>query len=117
MTERTSIPIMAGVGRIQVMRTRVDAPGVGAHQVSIGASFARNTTAFASKTRVIEVYTDVACYFRQGDVTVEATSADFYLPATTGRLYSLGGDQLAHAPHFAVIQVASAGTLYINELE
>lgn len=119
MNVRSSLPKNPGGGLAQVMRSRVGAAGVGSHELTIGATSARNTTAFDANTRVIEVYAAVACHYRQGDDTVTATATDHYLPATTGRLYALGGDQLAQATHFAVIEAAVGvgGKIFITEME
>lgn len=117
MSVRSSLPKNPGGGLVQVMRTKVGAAGVGAHEIAIGGSSVRNSVAFDSDTRVIEVWADVACRFRQGDVTVVAAANDHRLPAMTGRLYAVGGDQLTQATHFAVIQESTGGTLYITEME
>lgn len=117
MSARSSLPKNPGGGLVQVMRSKVGAAGVGAHQITVSGTSARNTTAFDTDTRVIEVYAIEDCWFRQGDGTITAAANDHFLPAKTGRLYAIGGDQLTQATHFAAIQVTTGGTLYITEME
>lgn len=111
MGTRSTAPAEVDGGIIQVLRAKT------AHQITVGAASARNTVAFASDSRVIEIYSDVACYFQTGDVTITASATDHYLPAQQARVYSLGGDKQAQHTHIAAIQASTGGTLYISELE
>lgn len=116
MTVKTTMPRDAAGSFVQVLRLLAG----GAHAVAIGAGSLRNVTAFDANTRVVEIYATVDCRIRQGDGTVTAVGTDSFLPAKTGRLYSLGGDQQTQATHIAVIQdptAATAGTLDISEME
>ena len=78
---------------------------------------ARNSVAFSTDSRVIEIYSDVACYFQTGSVAITASATDHYLPATQARVYALGGDKTTHHTHIAVIRAVGDGTLYVSELE
>ena len=113
MTVRTAMPRDASGNYVQVMRPFA----TGAHEITIAGASDRNSSAFNTSTRVIEIYSDVACRFLLGDVTVTASATDHYLPAHRGRVYSLGGDQQAQYTHIAVIQQSAGGTLWISELE
>ena len=113
MGTRSAAPIDVDGDLIQVMRAKAS----GAHQISIAATTDRNSSAFATGSRVIEIYADVACYFQTGDVTVTASATDHYLPAQQARVYSLGGDKQTQHTHIAAIRASGDGTLYISELE
>lgn len=113
MTVRSTMPIDAGGAFVQVLRLLAG----GAHVVTIGAASARNSVAFNSNIRVIEVWASVDCRIRQGDGTVTALATDSWLPKGTGRLYALGGDKQAQATHIAVIQETTGGVLEISEME
>lgn len=113
MTVKTAMPLDSSGAFVQVLRLLAG----GSQEITIAASSARNGVAFNSTTRVIEIYSTVDCRIRQGDGTVTALATDSWLPATTGRLYALGGDQQTQATHIAVIQESTGGTLYISEME
>ena len=113
MTVRTAMPRDASGAYVQVMRPLAG----GAHTITIGAASARNSSAFDTNTRVLEIYSDTACYFQTGNSGITASSADHYLPAQRGRVYSIGGDQQAQHTHIAVIQASAGGTLWVSELE
>ena len=110
---RSAAPIDADGDLIQVMRAKAGA----AHQISIAVTTDRNSSAFATGSRVIEIYSDVACYFQTGDNTVTATATDHYLPAQQARVYALGGDKQTQHTHIAGIRSSIDGTLWISELE
>ena len=107
------MPRDASGAYVQVMRPLAG----GAHQITIAGASDRNSSAFNTNTRVIEIYSEVACYFQTGDNTVTASATDHYLPAQRGRVYSIGGDQQAQHTYIAVIQVSAGGTLWVSELE
>lgn len=113
MVTRSTAPAEVDGGIIQVMRAKAGA----AHQISIAATTDRNSSAFATGSRVIEIYADVACYFQTGDNTVTASATDHYLPAQQARVYALGGDKQTQHTHIAVIRASGDGTLWISELE
>ncbi len=89
----------------------------GAHSITVGATSARNSTAFDGETRIISVYSDVAVYIAFGSAAVTASSSDHYFPAGTYYDIAIGGDHSAHYTHMAVLQVSVAGTAYISEKE
>lgn len=89
----------------------------GAHSISVGASTARNSTGFNAATRVVSLYSDVACYVKFGDNTVTATSSDHYFPAGLYYDIAVGGGDTGHYTNVAVLRVSENGTLYISEKE
>ncbi len=89
----------------------------GAHNITIGASSARNASAFDASTRVISIYSDVPVYIAFGDSSINATASDHYFPANLYYDIAIGGDSSAHYTHMAVLQVSQAGTIYISEKE
>lgn len=89
----------------------------GAHAISVGASSARNATGFNADTRVVSLYSDVACYVKFGDNTVAATSSDHYFPAGVYYDIAVGGGDTGHYTNVAVLRVSENGTLYISEKE
>lgn len=89
----------------------------GAHQITIGPSSSRNSTALNDHTQIISIYSDVAVYLAFGDSSVTATTSDHFFPAGVYYDVSIGGDKSAHYTHIAALQVSSAGTLYISEKE
>lgn len=113
MTNRTTMPHDASGGFVQVLRPLSG----GAHHITVSGSSARNSSAFNSATRTIEILSDTACYFQTGDSSVTASSSDHYLPADVGRVYAVGGDKQTQHTHIAVIQVSAGGTLHVSELE
>ncbi len=88
-----------------------------AHNISSGASSARNATAFNENTRIISIYASAAIYVACGDSSVTASSNDHYFPAGVYYDIAIGGDKSAHYTHIAVLQVSEAGTVYISEKE
>ena len=89
----------------------------GAHNITVGASSARNTTSFSAETRIVSLYTDVPAYIAFGDGSITATTGDHFFPAGIYYDVAIGGDNSAHYTHAAVLQVSSGGTLYISEKE
>lgn len=89
----------------------------GAHQVSAGASSARNTTPFDSDTRVISLYADVPVYIAFGGSDVTATASDHYFPPGLYYDVALGDETSGHHTHLAVLRVSADGTVYISEKE
>lgn len=89
----------------------------GAHKITIGASSARNQTAFASETKIIGIYCDSPTYIAFGDENITATTDDHYIPAGIYYDVSIGGDNNAHYTHLAALQVTDSGILYISEKE
>lgn len=115
MTVSNSAPVGVNGETIQVLRYRQS----GAQTVSVTNATARNGTAFNALTRVIEIRSTVDCFIEQGDVTIEATATDHFLPAEETRLVALGGDNpgIAQYTHIAAIRSSSDGTLYVSEME
>src|SRR5262249_10333321 len=89
----------------------------GAQSIAAGSSSARNSVAFAADTRVVSVYATVPVYVHFGDSTVTAPSSSHFFPHGVYYDFSIGGNEQAHYDHIAVLQVSSAGTVYISEKE
>ncbi|MCE2510858.1 MAG: hypothetical protein J4G10_07805 [Alphaproteobacteria bacterium] len=87
-----------------------------AQSLSVTATSARNTTAFAADTRVIAVYATGPSFIRSGDSTVEAAATDHYLPGGTYLYLSLGQGKAGRDTHLAAIRVSADVTLYISEM-
>ncbi len=87
----------------------------GAHKLTVSATSSRNTTAFATDTQIISLYTTVPVYIRFGDSGVTATTSDHYFPAGYYYDFSIGGDGTAHKTHIAVLRESSDGMAYISE--
>ena len=113
MTVRTRAPVDSDKQLIQALGVLAG----GAHQIAVGAGSLRNSSAFNADTRVIEIFSDVACYFQTGNSSVTASASDHYLPAERERVYAIGGDKQTQHTHIAVIQAAGAGTLYVSEMD
>lgn len=107
----TFLPKDANENPIPALRLRSG----GAHAISAGASSARNSTAFDAATRVVSLYATNPAYVKFGDSSVTATNSDHYFPAGVYYDFSIGGDETAHLTHIAVLQVSSAGTVYVSE--
>lgn len=89
----------------------------GAHAITVTATSARNTTAFASDTQIISLYATSAVYIKFGNSSVTATSADHYFPAGIYYDIAIGGENSAHYTHIAVLRTDTDGYLYISEKE
>ncbi|MEM6811283.1 MAG: hypothetical protein AAF549_02330 [Pseudomonadota bacterium] len=91
----------------------------GAHEIALGASANRNSTAFDENTKVVSVYATAPAYIKFGDNTVDATSADHYFPA--GVYYDIaisgGTSKGAHYEYLSVLQVSESGSVFISEKE
>ncbi len=88
-----------------------------AHKISIGATSARNATAFDDTTQIVGLYADAPVYIAFGNASVTATTDDHFFPAGIYYDLSIGGDHARHYTHIAVLQADSAGTLFISEKE
>lgn len=88
-----------------------------AHKINIGASSARNTTAFENTTQIIGLYADAPLYLAFGDANVTATTDDHFFPAGIYYDLSIGGDHARQYTHIAVLGAAGTGTLFISEKE
>ncbi len=89
----------------------------GAHSIAVSGISARNTTAFDAETRIISIYSDVPVYIAFGDSSINAAISDHYFPANTYYDIAIGGDNIVHYTHMAVLQVSQAGNIYISEKE
>lgn len=89
----------------------------GAHNIATSASSARNTTGFASDTRIISLYATQDVYIKFGDSSVTATASDHFFPKNVYYDLAVGGDRTMHYTHVAALQVSTGGTLYISEKE
>lgn len=89
----------------------------GAHQITIGASSARNASPFNTATQIISIYSDTPAYIAFGDAAITATTSDHYIPAGLYYDVSIGGDKTAHYTHIAALQAEGTGKIYISEKE
>ncbi|MGH1397722.1 MAG: hypothetical protein ACRBCT_00725 [Alphaproteobacteria bacterium] len=109
----TKLPLDVNDNPIPALRLKAS----GAHQIASGAASARNATAFGDGTRVVSLYADQDVYIAFGDSSVTASASDHFFPAGVYYDVALGGDGAAHATHLAVLEVSSAGTVYVSEKE
>ena len=97
---------------IPALRLKTD----GAHQISVSATAAVNSTAFDSDTQIISLYADVPVYLKFGvSDTVTATTADHYFPAGIYYDLSIGGGSAGQFSYVSALRVSDDGTLYISE--
>lgn len=89
----------------------------GAHSINATSSSARNATALDAATRIVSVYAEQPIYVRFGDSAVTASATDHYFPAGVYYDFSVGGDNMAHYTHVAVLAVSADGSVYISEKE
>ena len=91
----------------------------GAHNIASGAVAQRNVTAFDEGTKIISLFATEAVYLKFGDDNVAATTADHYFPA--GVYYDIalsgGAGKGAQHSHMSVLQVSTAGNVFISEKE
>lgn len=112
MANKTAMPRDGNLNPIPCMAFM---RGAGAHKITVSGTSARNSTAFATETQVVSLYTTEACYVEIGDSTVTATTSTHYMPAASSLFVSLlGGPD--KATHIAAIQDTTGGTLYISEM-
>ena len=89
----------------------------GAHSISATASSTRNSTAFATDTKIVSLYADVAVYVCFGDSSITATTSDHYFPAGLYYDIAIGGENTAHYTHVAILRADTDGAVYISEKE
>ena len=85
-------------------------PGT-AQQIAVTGTTAHQTTAFASDTVAIAVYTTQDCFIRTGNSSVVAATTDHFLPAGFYTTLALKGDI-----YLAAISNGTNGTIYLSEL-
>ena len=107
----TKLPLDVNDNPIPALRMK----NGGAHVITSGASSVRNSNAFDAETRVVSLYASEPVYVNFGDSSVTASASDHYFPAGLYYDVSLGGDGAPHATHVAVLQVLSAGNVYVSE--
>jgi hypothetical protein len=111
----TLLPKDADNNTIPALRLRKN----GAHSIAVGATSARNTTAFNDSTKVISLYASVPVYLNFGDSSVTATGSDHYFPS--GVYYDIalsgGAGKGSHHDYVAVLRAEEDGTVYISEKE
>ena len=89
--------------------------GKGAHMLSATDASSRNTTAFDPATKVISIDVEDPIYFRLGDSTVTATTADHRLPVG---YHDVAINQDSEITHIAVLRAKSADSeVHISERE
>ncbi len=111
----SSSPKDADGTTLQVLRpTETD----GSHQVSVISSSVRNSTAFKTATRSVQLWATQDCRYRFGTSGVTATaSTDHFLPASQLVTYAIGGDSVGQSTHIAFIRETADGQVEITELE
>ena len=87
----------------------------GAQKINVGATSARNITAFDPDTRVISLYATTPVYIRFGGSTVAAAVTDHYFPANTYYDIAIGGEESKQYGYIAAIRADTDGVLYISE--
>lgn len=88
----------------------------GAHAISATTgSSAKNSTAFASDTKVVSIYAAEDMYIKFGDASVTATSSDHFFPAGVYYDFAIGGEHVVHTPYMAALAVSTNGAIYISE--
>lgn len=91
----------------------------GAHNVASGTTAQRNTTAFDDSTKIISLFATEAVYIKFGESDVVATTNDHYFPA--GVYYDIalsgGAGKAAQHNYVSVLQVSTAGNVFISEKE
>ena len=80
-----------------------------AHKITSGSTAAKNSTAI-SKGAVVRIVSTEDIYFKFGDDTVEATTDDFFLLASTINDFAIGDNQ-----YISVLQSEEAGTVHVIE--
>jgi hypothetical protein len=88
-----------------------------AHSIAVTATSARNTVALDDTTRIVSIFSTVPVYIKFGGNSVTATTSDHYFPAGLYYDIAIGGDEVAHYSHVAVLRAETDGTLYISEKE
>ncbi len=109
----TYLPVDSNNNPIPAMRFKTD----GAHSISATSTSARNSTSFASNTRVISVYATGPVYIKFGDSSVTASSSDHYFPEGVYYDIAIGGDNVGQFTHVAVLRVTDDCNVYISEKE
>jgi len=91
----------------------------GAHAIAATGTSARNSTAFATDTKVVSLYATGAVYVRFGASTVTATTADHYFPQGVYYDFAIqGGDSKGpRSSHIAVLAASTSCTVYVSEKE
>lgn len=107
----TMMPVDSNNNPIPAVRLR---PGK-AHTIAAGASSTRNATAFAADTRLVSLYATGPVYVRFGGPDVTASAADHYYPSGIYYDFALGGDQVPHFTHLAVLRAGGDCTVYVSE--
>jgi len=88
-----------------------------ARALTVTATSARNSTAFAADTRVISLYATGPVYIKFGSSSVTATTSDHYFPAGVYYDVAIGGGAVAQYGYIAALRVDTNCTLYISEKE
>ena len=107
----TSMPVDVNNNPVPALRLRSGK----AHTISAGASAAKNASAFADDTQIVSVYASVPVYIAFGDSSVSASSSDHYFPAGVYYDFAIGNEHSGHQTYLSVLQVSSAGTVYVSE--
>lgn len=88
-------------------------PVTGGYQaVTTSAASARTASAVGGQTYWVVLFCDQDCHIAFGGATVVATTADFFLPASTNVMLAIRPGQSV-----AAIQSSAGGTLRVSELD
>lgn len=88
-----------------------------AHSIAATGTSARNSSAFDAATRIISLHATAPVFIKFGNSSVSATSGDHYFPAGIYYDVCIGGDNMAHYTHVAVLAADADGSVYISEKE
>lgn len=90
----------------------------GAHTLTAAATTSRNATAFDADTKLVSLYATGGVYVKFGDASVTATTSDHFYPNGVYYDFSIGGDNVPHYTHVAVLRAGSSDCmLYVSEKE
>jgi hypothetical protein len=90
----------------------------GAHTLTAAATTSRNSVAFAADTKLVSLYATGPVYVKFGGASVTATTSDHYFPSGVYYDFSIGGGNVPHYTHVAVLRVGSSDCmLYVSEKE
>lgn len=92
--------------------TAIGFPLKGGHQsVTVSGTSAATSNAIGSQTNRVVLYSSTDCHIAFG-ASPTATTADFFLPASTMVMFPIrGGSKVA------AIQASAGGTLHVSEVD
>jgi len=88
----------------------------GAHLITVtSATSVKNTNGFDNGTRIISLYATSPMFIQFGDINIDATTSDHFLPAGLYYDFAIGGGKTIHTPYLSAIAVGDSGIIYISE--